>query len=273
MQVIENIGLPNIDNSCYVNVIIQIILHNPDLRHAFESKFGTDGDVIARIRNLYTQTMNISNFEQCDAVWFFNWMLDELDPTFHFIWKLNWKTTFVCTDCKKKTDNKQSENLWYIYQPDNIQAFYDTDNQILYDGTMSDIIYKQIISSVSKNCCQDKINVEHTSIKTLSNYPIHLFFNFQQFKGKKIVIYETLELIDPNKNIKYIYELQGVIVHIGTEMSGHYKIYLLDTNGWKLYNDMMISEIDDINDELIKQTKSNVSYPLLWYNIDHEETL
>ena len=264
----EYIGLPNYGNSCYVNVIMQLFLHNPKIWQTLYTKFPSP--IVQGARQQYCETYKLRLYEQCDALFFLSFMLEKL-PEFKDLWEQLWYNKSTCTECKHSTYSSQKENFWIVY-PVETEYRYVIEG-VEYDLDFTQCIAKQQKQLVDKKC--DKCNKSTTHVKgfSLGNKPDILFFNMQLFKKKHTYICDGIELTVSNKltanpipliREQQDYQLQAVIQHSGSLNGGHYLMYYLDSDGWTCYNDDTVFPIDDINSVLAEES-SYRSFPLLVY--------
>jgi len=250
----QKIELINHKNSCYVNVIIQLFLHSHHLFKLLKKYFGYN--LLTKIREIYCDENGISLTEQCDAVLFLNFILDKFNEKCNKInkmseWRQLKKSKLKCIECGHKNSKEFSENVWICY-PNN-------------DEDLCELLINQSDQLVEYRCEKCGITTIHKKMERILNSPTNLFINLQNFRGKKLQIHQQIELNDQE------YSLVGIVKHIGTHSNGHYTIYLLDTDGWTLYNDDKITKSDI--DKILQSTNKYVNYPLLWYykKFDREE--
>jgi ubiquitin C-terminal hydrolase len=272
----EKVRLRNISNSCYVNSIFQILLHSEYLWQLV--KQDASSDLIQTYRNGYCNFFGISNTEQCDAVGFFNWILDKHEK-YKDNWKLRVKTLYECQSCGHPTEKVRDDNMWIIHPttdvPNQPREIRD-ENGFTYDLDLLDCIVsqqKEVIEKRCENCIEkhgDKTNKQHVRRDKITNHPDNLFLHLHLFEGKHTLIYECINAAIPGENgsteAKYqLYDLQAVLVHRGSfQYGGHYMVYLQDKDGWYLYNDSVITRVDNIT-AVLSVRSSFTSYPLLWY--------
>jgi hypothetical protein len=254
-------------NWCFVNVVIQILLHLEDLWLATLIKFGRDG-IRTKIREEYSKFACIGPEEQCDATLLLNWLLDRLGD-FRESWSIDWSYNYRCKSCGHKTNKKVSDNIWYIYPNESGHYIDDhTGNVFRYD--LGNCTQSQTKGTLTKQCEQCGGTKEHIYTNYIDKYPKNIFMNLQQFEDQSIYIFDCIELRNGNSK-KYIeYDLMGFVVHSGTNNFGHYKIYLQDNIGWRCYDDENITYID-IDEVLNIQDKDSMdTIPLLWYQFSKD---
>lgn len=255
-------------NWCFVNVVIQLLLHMEELWLATLIKFGRD-KIRTKIREEYSKFAGIDMEEQCDSMLLLNWILDKLGD-FKESWSIDWTYNYRCLGCGHKTSKKVSDNLWYIY-PNESQPYIDDYTGRVYSYDLGNCIHSQTKGSLEKKCEQCCKNTDHVFTNYIDKYPKNIFMNLQQFAEKSIYIFDCIELRNGNSK-KYIeYDIQGFILHIGTNSFGHYKIYLQDNIGWRCYDDEDISYVDI--DDIINNLDDMTTIPLLWYQYSRDNDI
>lgn len=107
---------------------------------------------------------------------------------------------------------------------------------------------------------------------TFWNFPTILAIDLKRFcntdkKNQRLITFpiENLDLTKyaiGYKQNKFIYDLYGVANHSGNVLGGHYTAYIKNANGkWYLFNDNVVSEIDDLN-KIISQKAYCLFYRL-----------
>ena len=271
LEATDRIGLPNLTNSCYVNVIVQIFLHSDILWPVFRTLFGQHEHMLKSIRQQYCKANNIGETDQCDAVLFCSWIMDKIveeNPEFKMLFSHSLQVRYVCSN-DHVTDLIQTQNIYIVYPDDNSTGLTD-EYDLEYDQDMTQCIAQQSKDTVEKLCVQCNRVCLHDYLFGIYDLTFNLFFNLQQFEDKSVYIYETITLFLPAKNQAMEYTLKGFVVHKGTNRAGHYVIYIRENdNTWSLYNDRKITLVEDI-DIVLKIKKQGETIPLLWYVADSD---
>jgi len=261
----EGIGLPNYGNSCYINCVMQIFLHSQFLWDSLLETFGSQ-DLLKKVREEYCKFAQHAVHEQCDAMLFCNFLFDKLGKLFapH---QQKWTITHICDTCKHESHKNQEENFWRVYPPaaEPEEYIVDEETNFAFDYDMSDCVDMQREESIEKKCEVCKQNTKHTCVTDIFNLSSNLFFNFQLFDRKRVMIYQHLNLTVDDGKTQKLYHLKGFILHRGTLQGGHYVAYMKDTTGWKLYDDSKVSPEFAIN-YILARRQPATTIPLLWYS-------
>ena len=144
------VGLPNYNNSCFVNCVMQIFLHEQELFSLLMTSFAscTSEGLLKAIRHEYCKSVGVGSTEQCDATLFFNFCLERIeakDAHVKELWKQKWVTKYQCQQCHLVTQtNVQEENMYILYPvapsehlaPDEEEVVIDEQNREFdYDMT------------------------------------------------------------------------------------------------------------------------------------------
>jgi hypothetical protein len=275
----EKIKLPNLGNSCYINSVMQIMLHCDYFWQAILSTFDRVS-LLRRLREQYCKFAQIHIYEQCDAVLFLNWLLDKME-SHNVQWLHTCTVKYVCqTDgCGNSSKENEKKSIWIVYPcSKGSEPQYD-ENGVVYLHDLIQCVGQQQTQTIEKRCSKcspsSNVNFERYEGSFVSQENEHLFFNLQHFEDQSIYIHEHLELsmsfVDDKskRNVIVEYELAGVIMHKGSQQFGHYTCYMKDSDGWCCYNDDsdIIRSECSINDILGYHyaSKRNIKFPLLWY--------
>jgi uncharacterized UBP type Zn finger protein len=272
------IPLPNFGNSCYINVIVQILLHDQRLWNSVRHTFGDSPNLLQTLQSLYAKETGIHTFEQCDAVFFLNWILEHLlktAPTLREMFMQSWCNVYSCKKCQHVSRSSlQQENVWILYpsyQPS--QVFQDIGHE--FDVRMHDRLYAHLNEVVEKKCDKCTVNTEHHQLHVLTNTPTDLFINLHHFqRTDRILLLDAMSL-NVLDNPSVLYTLKGIIVHTGAQHFGHYKIFIQqeETREWWMYNDTVVQPVD-IQElaHIVFNTSRTCALPLLWYKLRHIPT-
>jgi len=260
-----DIGLINTINSCYINSIIQIFLHNKLLYKRLLDWLFTNNeespiskniyDILTFLKLKFTKDRDYHKNFQCDSEEFLTWLLDKIDADKLFYVKFEHK--IICNGCNyiKKYDSKDLS----------LQIKVDDDIANLYKNEVINIVrllvkqnfQDQLIDYKCDKCNHNKAIKIDKPISATRN----LIFNINAPKTK-IRFYDYLDLFHDED---YEFELYGMIIHKGeTNSFGHYLFYYF-------YNiddeDDYCLCFDDTKVKLVKREK------ILNGNLDKDETI
>ena len=261
---IEHIGLSNIGNSCYINSALQLILHSEYMVQLLIERINENQPLVIEqideIRKQYSKFMNHQQiFEQCDASYFFNYLLDRINDTyptkFNPVCSIEIKARTKCQQCDDTYTSTQHENMLIAYP----QPGFDC---------LLDCISASFTETVEKKCDGCKQQVQAKRKLQLCNAPLCLYIRLQP-----ILMDENTSMdipMDLQYNTSNSYELKGFIEHRGTSIHyGHYVAYCKDSDGWNCYNDDRIHFVSthDIETKLYVQGKHSSFISFLWYEL------
>ena len=220
-----DIGLINTINSCYINSVIQIFLHNKLLyKRLFDWLYNNDTespiskniyDILIFLKIKFTKDREYHKNFQCDSEEFLTWLLDKIDADKLFHIKYDHK--IICNGCNyiKKYSSKDLS----------LHIKVDDDTAILYRDEVINIVrllvkqnfQDQLIDYKCEKCKYDKAIKIDKPISATKN----LILNINAPKTK-IKFYDYLDIFHDED---YEYELYGIIIHKGNDLSGHYIFY------------------------------------------------
>ncbi len=254
----EGVGLPNDSNRCFINCVLQILLHSRELFGLVKEIYT---DINQVIQEYYTEN-NIQVGEQCDSALFLNFVLDKVNKLYNNgINPFVTIATITKTQCCNKhfTRRRQNENIMYIYV--NEQTSSGTNIIELFDSHMT-----TVVDDYKCDTCKET-NVEQTTKKCtkytiVESRPKNMFISIQNVNNLKIQIEKDFDFYDEP------YILKGFVKHIGSTSNwGHYVIYMLDQSGWTVYSDQRVSNVDleTVNRLLNSGTSNYERISMLWY--------
>jgi uncharacterized UBP type Zn finger protein len=254
----ECLGLSNLGNSCYINVIVQIMLHSPSLWKAVTDVYDPRKKMLSSMRSDYCRFAGITESEQCDSLLFLSWLLDKCADTEKSQWTQRWRSMIKCTECGHKSKTEAVEDsVWILYPPP------PSDGPVELETCVNS---SEIIDD--KLCEKCQVKTRHEKRSNIFSFPRHMFFNVQNFAGRKMLPPEEFELND-----KRTYKLRGIVMHQGSQRYGHYKCYMLDSGKkWRCYNDKLVTSVMGGLENILELQSSHVTIPLLWYRRSKDET-
>jgi uncharacterized UBP type Zn finger protein len=264
-----DVGLINTINSCYINSIIQIFLHNKLLyKRLLDWLFNNDYelpiskniyDILIFLKLKFTKDRDYHKNFQCDSEEFLTWLLDKIDADKLFYVKFEHK--IICNGCNyiKKFSSKDLS----------LHIKVDNESAILYKDEVINIVrllvkqnfQDQLIDYKCDKCKHNKAIKIDKPISATKN----LILNINAPKTK-IRFYDYLDLFHDED---YEFELYGMIIHKGNDLSGHYLFYYFhnvdDEDDYCLcFNDTKVTIVKReklLNGDLEKDE----SIRLVWY--------
>ena len=255
----EKQGLPNQYNNCYVNVIMQILFRSPDLQTMIHTKYSNSLVLAHCLRADYCTKNHISMIEQCDAVAFLRFLLEQIEVGSGESFLQSWRSYLQCQTCNHHCYTaSQTEPLLVLYPPSE-PGIYD----------LGDLFGQQTQEQVTRFCPECQTVQAAMKYSILQTHPAHLFIHCFGFtEGQRVKFQPTLTTNYTDQDgisVSSEYVCKGIMQHRGTFSYGHYSIYMLDEDGWTHYNDEIISPEPDIENLLVWPESENTTFPLLWY--------
>ena len=256
-----NLGLKNINNSCYVNSAIQFFLHSKSLYIPLIKTFGNIN--LIDLRKKFCEEQNINEFIQYDSKEFLFWLLDKCEK-YKNNWYINLKQIRKCGICNGNKIKKDQEYIWFT----NIN-FVDVESLLSNEVTMDEYIAFQTTSNVELKCDSCKKNTLFKSKTIFKKTSKHLFIDLQQnpdYIKSDLKLHIEKELFVKTK----YYRLKGIMIHQGIEFYGHYFCFInqsFNDDNWICYNDdKVITGKNKIVENLCNGTKyKNTHIRILWY--------
>ena len=224
----NNFGIINYSNNCYLNVIIQIFLSykvtSNIISHYLDFVSNSNGLIInpKKLLTLLSKKMEVRR--QNDSQEAFTQLLD-LIPDLEKYYKNTITNVFLCHECN---------NIRKIC--DTFCTFYVHTNSL--EDSIKQLISDEIFNLECDHCKKYTKTSKKCRIKNLGN--VLVFYNILKQKIKF------------TNNISYsdtVYKLTGIIKHYGNENSGHY-IYIDYTNK-KIIDDTSINSYNKIDNNNI----------------------
>ena len=199
---------------------------------------------------------------QQDAQEFINFFLERLDKSLEVTslknlvsntFKGKISNQIICNECRNITER--------------VEEFCNISLDVKHSKTIHESFAKFVsgdtISGYNCESCKKQVEISKRSLlHTLPNYMIvhlqRMVFNYDTMENEKInsrlefpmdlnVFQYSTEGVERNEGSDcssivddYHYDLQGIIVHVGTAQAGHYYSYIKDKNKWLEFNDTSI---------------------------------
>ena len=271
-------GLANAGNTCYINSIVQCLLHCKLFRDgiAIIPEFVLSNDVVRTLKKLFEKMTeyNVRKFikpraflnavkdiqscidmdfgqngEQEDASEFLDYLLAHIDSVYPLpasIYNIYLISTRTCQNCHISSASRES--IRFLTLP--IPAIHHDETHdlltLMQSWTETQVINDYDCSSID---CVER-TVGHNKLQ-VSHYPVILTINLLRFRlGEKIPdkvrFVQNLCLRDiPNSVHPDIeYRLISMVVHRGQRLdSGHYVSYFKQGNEWKEGDDRNITTV------------------------------
>jgi uncharacterized UBP type Zn finger protein len=268
-----DVGLINTGNSCYINSVLQIFLHNKILyRKLYNWLYNNEKetpiskkiyDILIFLKQLFTKERGYYINNQCDSEEFLTWLLDKINCDKLF--NIDWEHKLICNGCNNTKNFDVKELMWNIKIDENTLQEYNGDTINIIRLIVRQNYNKQLIDYKCDKCESTKA----IKIEKPIDGSRHLIFNINTPKTK-LKFYDYLDIF---KDSDYEYELYGMIIHIGPNNSyGHYVFYYFyDDNDNDYENDDSIC-FNDTKVSVVKKDRllngdleKDETIRLLWY--------
>ena len=284
----EYCGLKNMSCTCYMNSILQQFFNIPILRETILSIKSNETSILYNLQIVFSslkayesQYYNPKDFalinnlilnEQMDADEFYGRLIDSIEKDINNIYnnsdeniKNPYKSLFNYFFGGKFVDELKFEcghKRYNEFQYNSIQINIQGCNNI-YEA-LNNYIKSEVMDGENKiNCeeCKTKIACNKRQIfKNLPNILVIVLKRFE-FDYDNMIKYKlndyfefpmTLNmknyLIEDSKDKNCNFELNGIVIHLGTSESGHYyDLIKTSDNKWYEFNDITVKEFDEKN--------------------------
>jgi uncharacterized UBP type Zn finger protein len=227
----NNFGIINFSNNCYLNVIIQLFLCNKKTSNIiahylnFESNNGNNGNngnnkIINPKKLLITLSKKMYVSRQNDSQEAFTQLLD-LIPDLEKYYQTKIKNSFQCFECNRIRKTTDTFSTFYIH----CDSLKESIEQLITNETFE---------LECEHCKKNTKTLKSCKIKELGE--VLIFYNILK---KNIDIKENI-IFGQNK-----YKLTGIIKHYGNEHYGHY--IFINYIKKIMIDDMNITELNNSN--------------------------
>ncbi|OMJ92234.1 hypothetical protein SteCoe_5002 [Stentor coeruleus] len=263
-------GLKNFGSTCYINSTFQLLYSEPALRKCIQASQTEEqpSKALSYIFNklTYSCMKNIKtryflkefkNYDgeevnsclQMDAEEFFTNLMYQIEnqDTGKIIKKISTshKQTTKCSECNQSSSNFTNNFI----TPIEIEGITDI-HEAIEGFKKKEILYGD--NQFYCHHCLKKVDAEKST--ELDKLPEFLLLSLKRFKYdvasqqmKKIM--SKCALLDKMTLSTNTYELSGFILHIGNDFGGHYVTVSKRNDIWYLFNDEIITKLNDFNPE------------------------
>lgn len=226
---VQHIGLPNISNNCFTNVVLQTLFSLPQLASFFDKldlRFKT-APVSEELQQIFRCLSNkrSENVDLSRLLQLFGWTEGKHEDTgecFEAILDRLEKELPEWSVFAERTFGILSESCGYH----SLNVATSTAPDLSTALSALDEVFFMLPEAVFINVCR----VNDCGItKSMKRFD----FDLRCDLGKLLVGYESL------------YELKSVIVHRGSALSGHYKVYIKHDH-WYEFNDLQVTTVTDL---------------------------
>jgi ubiquitin C-terminal hydrolase len=267
-------GLINIGNTCYLNSALQMLLQNEDFCStilAYQNKSKRVNEISKFVYEYHSSERNNSFSEaytsnkpgyklvpnvikdlvssenkifygnrQNDAGEFLIWLLDLLItdvPEIKNIFNCKIQTRIKCKAKVCLTENFSSQSESFLILPIN-------SNSSSMDDCYRDFKVHEKLEGDEQYFCE-KCNAKRIASKTIKieEWPKHLLIFLNRFQNINGRLRKNDQLIRVDKIWRHSYQLMGLVFHSGSLHGGHYIYIHKINNRWVMFNDSIVSNI------------------------------
>lgn len=245
INIIKMATIQNPFNTCFLNVILQLITTTKDIMNTFKK------EAYINFFNLYNKggiisPINFINYYKTihkDLI--FGKQQDSTEPLTYILDDSDDKTPFKI-DIKQIVHNKIIKNEEITYE---ISEKITSENMLAVP--IKDDIQKSIDSlfdevSAEKYLIGDKEIFTPRIEYQQKNSPKYLFISLKRFdpytREKDI---RSVKIGEKIQYAEYNYKLLAFVVHYGSSIGGHYVMFKIKNGKWRIYDDLLTKEVDD----------------------------
>ena len=271
MREFPYIGLKNLGSTCYINSIFQQLFHLLPIRYLIMTATIKDDDDLILIQDLFKK-MAFSQRPYCNTKSFVNsWHWDKIkinprmqQDAMEFFLALIDSLPLNINEMFKGVISNMLDGIEENFHDTKDEFFYNLSvlvkGQRNMDSSLHQFIQDEVVSGYECEAFENTISVKKYSrikrlppilviqlkrfeydFKTNERYKINDNFEFSE----QLDISQLCDSTLLNSKDQYLYHLSGIVIHIGTALSGHYFSLIKKGNSWYDFNDINISKLTD----------------------------
>jgi len=154
--------------------------------------------------------------------------------------------TIQCHECKYSSNSNENNNQLYL-------TIDKSDNLM---DIISDNCYDYLTDDNKYQCEKCNKLVNATIKKSFKSVPKYLFITLKRYNNSNHKVEKPIDMPETiNIDIKTnrVYNLRGIIYHMGSTRGGHYVYYGKKDNNIKLCNDSSISDVSQTEFNSVKR--------------------
>ena len=273
-----NAGLVNIGETCYISAALQIIFQIPFLDNIFENPKKNCSEVAHSLVSLYLNAKIsdmsiipidfITTYEYAYNIKQIKGANDSMECFVRFF------------DIIESNFNFDFSQYYMIYQQKIICQnghlfFYEQQKELFYDIFLINNSYDDIQGSIENFfnnyeikellCPNENQLIQCKITNYLEKSPLIIFVQFYKYYYNQES--QNMEKLQFNLNINdqievnsTFYNFKCALLHIGGRESGHYQVIVKNQNDFYLYNDALVTKLDNFHYSDFKEKYELIMY-------------